>query len=124
MSIPQIADINSVPIVTTRGGRIKVYASPKTIGTTRLIMGSALLKPGEKIHKHLHDYGEEIILVEKGNGSVIIDDQMYQVAKGQVLIARQGQSHEVINDGSEEMELRFASAPLAPSQAEGHRDLK
>jgi quercetin dioxygenase-like cupin family protein len=120
----QITEINSVPEVTSRGGRIKVYASPKTIGTSRLIMGSAHLRPGEKINKHLHDYGEEVILVEKGEGVVTIDDQEYPVKAGHIMVAKQGQSHEVLNNGAYDMELRFASAPLAPTQAEGHRDLK
>ena len=118
-----LADVNEVPVNTARGGRMQVYASPKTVGTTKLIMGSTVLAPGEEVREHLHDYGEEVVLVVRGQGTLHLDGETTRIAKDMLFVAKQGQPHRIVNDGSEELELIFATAPLAPTAASGHREV-
>jgi putative monooxygenase len=123
VNMPQCIHLEEIPIVTSRGGEIRVFASFATLGSTRLIMGCALLKSGEEISEHVHDYGEEVILVAEGRGSMFIDGREYPLRAGNAVIARQGQKHKVVNREQEDLKLIFASAPLAPSQQQGHRNV-
>jgi len=118
----QIINTENILGITSRGGILKVFISPKTAGSTRLIMGSAALLRGEVIHEHVHDYGEETFLVTEGQGFVTIDDAEYEIGAGDAVIIKQGQRHQVINKHCDLLQLVFACAPLAPSAKEGHRN--
>lgn len=122
MAFPNIISENDVVAVTERGGRIKVLASPGTLGTTQLILGIAALGPGEEILEHVHDYGEEVIYVIKGSGMFYIDDEKFSFEKGNAFVVRRGQRHRIVNEGPEDIAMVFSSAPLAPSKDRGHRD--
>lgn len=122
MNFPQCVHIEDIPFIESRGASLKVYASPKTIGTSKLVMGCAVLRSGEEIHEHVHDYGEEVVLVVRGQGAAFVEEESYRVKEGSVFIARQGQRHRVVNDSGKELELLFCSAPLAPDKDKGHRD--
>jgi putative monooxygenase len=123
MEKPQIIDISELPIETKRGGKLTVYASPKTIGATKLVLGNTILQPGEESVEHLHDYSEELLLILKGRGLIFLEGEKHHIMAGNLIIAKQGQRHKIINDGDEELELIFASAPLAPNPVVGHRDI-
>ncbi|MEW5801733.1 MAG: cupin domain-containing protein [bacterium] len=110
--------------MTSRGGEIRVMLTPKTVEAKRLIMGYAHLKPGETIINHVHDYGEEAIYVISGTGLLILDgDQNIGLEPNLAAIVHQGQTHEITNTGPELLEMVFASAPLAPTPSQGHREL-
>ncbi|MDR2023116.1 MAG: cupin domain-containing protein [Hungatella sp.] len=123
MEKTQIIDTTQLPVETKRGGRMKVYASPKTVGCTQLVLGNTILQPGESTIEHLHDYSEEVLYILKGRGAVLLEGVKHNVQEGTVILAKKGQRHKIINEGREEMELIFASAPLAPSPETGHRDV-
>ncbi len=124
MSNKGIINVNSLPTVTSRGGKIKVFASPTALGSTKVIMGVATLGPGQEISEHVHDYGEEAVLVLKGTGGVQINNTKHIIKKGDSFLVKQGEKHRVYNQSSNDLELVFASAPLAPSNDKGHRDIK
>ena len=123
MDFRNLINKTEVPDVTQRGGRIKVLAAPGTLGTTRLIMGTAVLFPGDEIREHLHDYGEEAVYVVKGSGVLYVDNERVLFEKGSAFVIRQGQLHMIVNEGHEDIEMVFSSAPLAPSPEKGHREL-
>lgn len=123
MVFPNLICESEVIPVTKRGGRIKVLASPGTLGTTRLILGTAVLSPGEEISEHIHDYGEEIVYVTNGTGTIFIEDEKNVFEKGSALIIRHGQRHRIVNEGTDDITMVFSSAPLAPYKNSGHRDI-
>ncbi len=123
MGKPQIIDTTNLPVETKRGGKLKVYASPKTLGTTKLVLGNTILEPGEETIEHIHDYSEELLFILKGSGIILLEGVEYGIGAGNAIIARQGQRHKIINNSNEQMELLFASAPLAPNPETGHRDV-
>lgn len=102
---------------------MRVLATPATVGATQLIMGHVLLQPGEEIKEHLHDYGEESVFVIRGQGTVIIEDVPHPIQEQCVFLVPKGLRHRVVNGGSGDMELVFATAPLAPRPEIGHRDV-
>ncbi|AWD68588.1 cupin domain-containing protein (plasmid) [Priestia megaterium] len=110
--------------LTDKGGEVRVLLSPRTVKSTQLIMGVATIPPGEIVKEHLHDYGEECFYVQKGTGKLILRnlDQLNFKA-GDALIIPQGTIHSIENIGEEDIEVVFATAPLAPTAREGHRNL-
>lgn len=124
MDKPQIINTSDLPVVTKRGGKLKVYAGPGNLGTTQLVMGNTILQSGEETIEHIHDYSEEIWYILRGTGTVLLENVVYNVNPGDVIFTKQGQKHKIINEGYEEMEFLFVSAPLAPSDALGHRDIE
>jgi len=123
MSNSELINILDVPKIDKHGGEIKVFASPKTMGTTKLIMGTAILLPRTEIVEHVHDYGEEVIFVVQGAGKVFLDGKQTSITAGDAFIARQGVKHKIINDSSAKLHLIFSCAPLAPSPQQGHRNM-
>jgi putative monooxygenase len=109
--------------VSKRGGKIKMLASPTLLHTKNQIMGVGILAFGEENNLHVHDYGEEIFLILKGNGEVFIQGTSYVINEGDVILIPQGFEHKLINNSSKELEYLFTNAPLAPNPKLGHRDL-
>lgn len=118
-----VVQFGDVPVVHARGGQMRVLATPATVGATQLIMGHVLLQPGEEIKEHLHDYGEESVFVMRGQGTVFIEDVPYPLQEQCVFLVAKGLRHRVVNEGPGDMELVFATAPLAPRPEIGHRDV-
>lgn len=115
-------DFNDVNPLTSKGGEIRVMISPKTVRSTRLILGHVVLKPGETLVEHVHDYGEETFFVTKGSGTIYVDGVEKKIQKNSAMIVPQNSTHKLINDhGSEDLELIFATAPLAPTAKKGDR---
>lgn len=118
-----VVQFDDVPVVLARGGQMRVLGSPATVGASQLIMGHVILGAGEEIKEHLHDYGEETVFVVRGQGTAFIEDIPHSLQEHCLFIARKGERHRVVNEGPGEMELVFATAPLAPSAEKGHRDV-
>lgn len=114
--------VNEVETLNKHGAQVKVFASPLTVGTSKLIMGSAVLRPQEEIYEHVHDYGEEIVYVTHGFGKAYLDGKLIDISAGKVFIARQGVRHKIFNHADVDLRLIFACAPLAPSAKQGHRN--
>lgn len=123
VKVNTVVHMEEVPVVHARGGQMRVLASPVTVGSTQLIMGHVLLQPGEEIKEHLHDYGEENVFVIRGRGTAVIEDIPHAIRENSLFIARKGERHRVVNEGPGEMELVFATAPLAPRPEIGHREV-
>lgn len=117
-----VVAIASIDAITRRGGDIRVAISPRTVGSRHHILGEAVLRPGESIAEHVHDYGEESLFVVRGSGELRAEGRQYPLGPGLVVFAPRGTSHAIDNTGTEELVLVFASAPLAPSPDAGHRE--
>lgn len=119
---PTVVALRSVPVVTRRGGQIRVAVSPRTVGARHHVMGEVLLRPGESIAEHVHDYGEESLFIVSGTGTLEADGRSEELRRGLVAYAPRGTSHAVHNTGREDLVIVFASAPLAPAPHLGHRE--
>lgn len=115
-------DLVAVPEMHDRGGTIRVMVTPKRTGAEHHIFGHAVLRPGEIIREHVHDYGEETIFVVRGAGTMVADDVEVSLLPDRLVFCPRGTRHAIRNDGGEELVMLFASAPLAPSPEAGHRE--
>lgn len=69
-----------------------------------MVVSSTLLYPGKKTGGHKHDDQEEIYFFIRGNGRIIIDEEIATaVQSGFVCYIEKGEHHQVINDGNVDM---------------------
>lgn len=117
-----VIDLADVEPITARGGTIRIPVTPARVGSRHHIFGRATLEAGEEIREHVHDYGEESILVVSGRGTLIANGEEFELIPDRVAFAPRGTRHAIVNPGPEPLVLVFASAPLAPQPAAGHRE--
>lgn len=88
--------------------RIKIA---KTHGSNTMCFLSESILPGEGIpvHKHLNE--DELIFIHKGTGIFSLGEKQYPVGEGAVAIVPKGAWHGLQNNGSENIEMRFAYTP-------------
>lgn len=109
-----------VATIEDRGGEIHVLISPTSVGSTKMIMGTATVPVGGKVLKHAHPHSEECFYVLRGEGKIVFEDGEVPFKTGQAVLTPQGTAHSIFNTGDEEILVVFASGPLAPSPKEGH----
>ena len=61
------------------------------------------LKPGCSIGEHTHHNETEYYYILSGSGFVVEKDGVKRVAKGDVVITGDGESHSIENDGTEDL---------------------
>jgi pimeloyl-ACP methyl ester carboxylesterase/mannose-6-phosphate isomerase-like protein (cupin superfamily) len=106
-----------------RGGQMFTLVTPGTVGSRHHILGRALLKAGERIDAHIHDYSEESLLVISGRGELRSNGGVHDLIPGRAVLVPRGTPHEVFNTGNNPLEIVFAASPLAPKPQAGHRTL-
>ena len=68
-----------------------------------LIVSSTDLKPGKSTSGHNHPGQEEVYKFVKGKGLMKIDEDVFPVSEGDVILIEDGQFHQVINDSTENL---------------------
>lgn len=71
-----------------------------------------IIPPGSTIGRHEHIGNEEFYFVARGAPLIRVDDQEVRAARGTVAIVRSGQSHELVNDTDEDVEILVVQIPL------------
>lgn len=70
-----------------------------------LVLSSTCLYRGQSTRGHSHAGQEEVYFFVQGTGVMIVDEERFRVASGDVILIPDGAFHRVINDG--EMNLVF-----------------
>ena len=121
---PMKMTAEDVPLITERGGKISVFISPRTTGSRQFILGLSTLEAGGEVNNHVHDYSHEAFYVVKGQGTIFFENyEAINFGPGDAIHVPMGIPHKIKNTGSEDMQVVFTASPLAPTPAEGHRDL-
>ncbi len=63
-----------------------------------LVVSSTDLRPGKSTSGHSHPGQEEVYHFVKGSGKMKIDDRVFPVTEGDVILIEDGQFHQVINN--------------------------
>jgi putative monooxygenase len=119
---PQIRSLDDVSADNRRGGDIRTLLSPKAVGAKGAYMGVATIGPGDWIAEHYHPYSDEFLYVVKGSVTARLDGEDREAREGQAVFIPINCKHRLTNDGSEEAQLVFIAAPLAPRPDMGHVD--
>jgi mannose-6-phosphate isomerase-like protein (cupin superfamily) len=69
------------------------------------------LKPGEEIGEEIHENNDQFFRFESGAGKCTIDENIYHVGEGDVIIAPAGAKHNVINTGAEPFQMYTIYGP-------------
>ena len=62
------------------------------------------LAPGQEDPGHSHTVVEEVVIVQKGEGRIQIEDDTYDLCPGSVAVVPAGQFHAMCNVGTEDFE--------------------
>ena len=66
-----------------------------------LVISSTDLKPGKSTSGHTHLGQEEVYHFVKGSGMMKIDDEVFPVQAGDVILIEDGKFHQVINNSED-----------------------
>tara|TARA_X000000368_G_C22702664_1_gene567486 strand:+ start:277 stop:606 length:330 start_codon:yes stop_codon:yes gene_type:complete len=68
-----------------------------------LIVSSTDLNPGKSTSGHSHPGQEEVYNFVKGSGEMKIDEEVFPVTEGDVILIEDGQFHQVINNSDKNL---------------------
>jgi len=97
-----------------RGGAapLLIKVDPLTTGSTRMVVGSSDLPPGDAIRVHRHFREDEIILITRGTGRVQLGNESYAAGAGSLVFIPQGTCIALENTGADTLSNVFVfSAP-------------
>ncbi|CAL9500052.1 cupin domain-containing protein [Streptomyces sp. enrichment culture] len=119
---PARVSTSDIPADRRRGADLRVLLSPRTVGSTKGMLGVVALRPGEFVSEHYHPYSEEFLYVVEGEVVVRLDGEPVALAAGDSLLVPVGVRHRVQNDGGAAARVVFALSGLAPRPDLGHVD--
>lgn len=90
------------------------------LGTGHLSLWRQTLAPGAATPPHRHDC-EEVVLVEAGNGRLLIDGGVVEFGADSTLVLPAGRDHQLVNHGDAPLRLLavFPSTPVATVLPDG-----
>lgn len=105
MKIVHLKDLPTIPTSHNGAGFKKNMVPFETLPHLRTF-SQATFKPFEKVEEHSHVDFHEIMLVEAGTATMIINGKAYKVAKGTCITVEVNDKHAVIN-GSKPLTLTY-----------------
>ena len=97
-------DFEQMPITVLhefKGGNGDIKAKIYGDDLNRIV--KSIYAPGVSTGYHTHDDSSEIIFILSGTGKVIHNEKETYITAGQCHYCKKGESHAVINDGSEDL---------------------
>ena len=88
------------------------FSPPKKFGDDYGKIVKGRLIPGASIGLHTHEVNYEVMYFIEGEATVIYNEERMTFSPGQVHYCAKGQSHTIINEGSEDV-VFFAVLPNA-----------
>ena len=79
------------------------YVVKDNVILNNLVVSSTDLKPGKSTSGHKHPGQEEVYNFVSGEGKMKIDEDIFPVKKGDVILIEDGKFHQVINDSRENL---------------------
>ena len=74
------------------------YTVKDNCALINLVLSSTDLKPGKSTSGHSHAGQEEVYSFVKGTGEMKIDEKVFSVSEGDVVLIEDGKFHQVINN--------------------------
>ena len=76
----------------------------RSASLTELGVAPICMAPGQEDPGHSHTVVEEIVIVQKGEGRIQIENDTFELCAGSVAVVPAGQFHALCNTGSEDFE--------------------
>jgi len=74
------------------------YVVKDNVALNNLVISSTDLKPGKSTSGHNHPGQEEVYNFVKGKGKMKVDEEIFPVKEGDVILIEDGKFHQVINN--------------------------
>ena len=85
------------------GGYVYLTLTPKNYPSNSMVCGGQVLPPGGFITTHAHTANEEVLLVVKGTGHVMVDEVKHDVGPGSLAYVDRWVRHSFVNTGDDDM---------------------
>lgn len=102
-----------------RGGQASRLLFAPQLGSTRLAVTWVRGEPGSQQSLHAHEDSEQVYVVIRGRGLMIVDDEALDVEAGTAVLIPFGAKHAIRNTGTEPLEYISATAPPFPAEISG-----
>ena len=79
------------------------YTVKDNCALVNLVLSSTDLNPGKSTSGHSHAGQEEVYNFVKGTGEMKIDEKVFSVSEGDVVLIEDGQFHQVINNSEDNL---------------------
>ena len=96
-------------------GKVGVYLSGDTPGSTKFVTGRFVLDAGQTPHPpHVHAE-EEVMVIESGTGEIVCDGKTTKIGPGSVMYATPNAPHGIVNTGGTPIVFYFIKWAGKPS---------
>jgi len=86
-------------------GKAGVYLDGATAATSNMQVGRYILNPGASPHPPHQHPDEELLIVTKGTGEILVEGKKYPVKPGAVMFADPNVEHGITNTGEKPIEF-------------------
>ena len=95
------------------GFRRKVFrlVDKELVGSENMVAGLTIFEPGESSSRHNHPGSEEVDIMVRGTGDVVIDGQRLPFQEGDWVFIPEGVFHQHVNNGNEPLWLIWMYTP-------------
>lgn len=102
-----------------RGGQVSRLLVAPQLGSTRLGVTWVRGEPGSQQGLHAQNHSEQVYVVVRGRGLMIVDDEALEIEAGSAVLIPAGAKHAIRNTGIEQLEYISATAPPLPTEISG-----
>lgn len=92
-------------------GYLTMKVSTENYPSNSFAAGEQMLCPGALIVPHAHTHNEEVLLVTRGRGEVMIDGVLHPLETGSLAFVGRWVTHSFINSGDEDMHILAILTP-------------
>jgi mannose-6-phosphate isomerase-like protein (cupin superfamily) len=96
---------------------LKVLLCPQVNKTQNVSLGMTILEPGNSSSAHKHSVEEELWFVVSGTGLATVGAETIKISQGTAIYVPPGQVHQLVNNGSEQMQVLWTFSPPGPESA-------
>ena len=105
------SDVEGIRAPQPNPRTLKHLAAPWTIGSENLWVGVSEVDPGSESNAHSHEINEEVFYVVSGEGFIRVGEERQAVSAGSVVVAPPGETHQLLNPGSETLKVVCSVSP-------------
>lgn len=103
-------NLNKVKLVKLENSERYQRLLNKDLGTSGVKAGHVLLKPSENIGEHSTNDREEVIIFLKGNGEVVIENDILKIESNSVLYIPPQTKHDIKNIGRDDLDYIYVTS--------------
>ncbi len=95
------------------GFRRKVFrlVDQELVGSKHIVAGLTIFEPGESSSRHNHPGSEEVDIMVRGTGDVVVGDKRIPFNDGDWIFIPEGVFHQHVNNGNEPLWLIWMYTP-------------